>query len=69
MYPYFGIVVGLAWLNDPKSYACGSVATGRAFHARQVKGDNPDKKGVKLSFPGKETWHRRKVFSLSFFLF
>jgi len=46
MYPYFGIVVGLAWSNDPKSYACCSLATGRAFHARQVKGDNPVIKGV-----------------------
>jgi hypothetical protein len=33
------------WSNDPKSYADDSVATGRAFHATQVKGDDPDKKG------------------------
>jgi hypothetical protein len=46
MYPYFGIVVGLAWSNDPKSYACDSVGTGRAFHATQAKGYNPEKKGV-----------------------
>ena len=37
--------MGLAWSNDPESYAGSSIATGRASHARQVKGDNPDKKG------------------------
>ena len=37
--------VGLAWSNDPQSYVGGSVATGSASHARQVKGDDPDKKG------------------------
>jgi hypothetical protein len=36
-YPYFDEAVGLAWSNDPESYAGGSVATGRASHARQVK--------------------------------
>ena len=34
------------WLNDPETYAGGSVATGRAFHARHVEGDDPDKKGT-----------------------
>ena len=29
----------------PESYAGGSLATGRVSHARQVKGDDPDKKG------------------------
>jgi hypothetical protein len=38
-------VVGLAWSNEPGSYAGGSFATGRASHARQVEGDDPDKKG------------------------
>ena len=33
----------LAWCNDPKSYAGGSVATGRATLAGQVKGEHPDK--------------------------
>jgi hypothetical protein len=47
-YPYIDIVVGLAWSDDPESYAGGSVATGRASHARQVKGDDPDKK----AYPG-----------------
>jgi hypothetical protein len=37
-------VVGLAWSND--------VATGRASHARQVKHDNPEKKG----YPGPLGW-------------
>jgi hypothetical protein len=40
-------VVGLVWSHDPKSYA-----TGRASHARQVKGDDPDKKG----YPGPPGW-------------
>jgi hypothetical protein len=41
-YPYFDIVVGLAWTDDPESYAGGIVATGRVCLAGQVKGDNPD---------------------------
>jgi hypothetical protein len=51
-YPYFVIVVGLVWSNDPESYAGSSVATGRASHARQVEGDDPDKKG----YPGPPSW-------------
>ena len=31
-------------LNDPESYAGGSVTTDRVFHARQVKGDDPNKR-------------------------
>jgi hypothetical protein len=42
---YFDVAVGLVWSNDPESYAGGNVATGRATHDRQVKGDEPDKKG------------------------
>jgi hypothetical protein len=38
---HFEVVGGLEWSNDPKSYAGGSVATGRASHARKVKGDDP----------------------------
>jgi hypothetical protein len=45
-------VVGLVWSNDPESDAGGSVATGRVSHARQVKGDEPDKKG----YPGPPGW-------------
>jgi hypothetical protein len=33
------------WSNDLENYANGSVATGWASHARQVEGDDPDKKG------------------------
>jgi hypothetical protein len=42
MYPYFDVVVGLTWSNDPESYAGGSIATGRFSLAGQVKGDDPD---------------------------
>jgi hypothetical protein len=41
-------MVGLAWSNDPESYAGGSVATDRVSHARWVKGDDPDKTGIIL---------------------
>ena len=34
----------LAWPNDPESSAGGSVATARASHAGQVKGDDPARK-------------------------
>jgi len=44
-YHFFDAVVGLVCSNDPKSYKGGSVATSRVSHARQVKGDDPDKKG------------------------
>ena len=36
-------VRSLAWCNDPESYAGGSVATGRATLAGQVKGEHPNK--------------------------
>jgi hypothetical protein len=49
---YFDVVVGLAWSKDPAGYAGGSVATGRASPARQVKGDDPDKK----THPGPPGW-------------
>jgi hypothetical protein len=45
MYPYFDVVAGLSWSEDPESYVGGSIATGRGSHAGQVKGDDPDKKG------------------------
>jgi hypothetical protein len=51
-YPYFDIVVGLAWSHDPESCAGGSVAAGMFSHAGQVKGDDPDKKG----YPGPPGW-------------
>jgi hypothetical protein len=52
MYPYSEVVVGLAGSDDPKSYAGGSLDTSRVFHARQVIGDDPDKKG----YPGLPVW-------------
>ena len=39
---HFDVVRGLEWSKDPESYAGGSVPTGRAFLAGQVKGDDPD---------------------------
>jgi hypothetical protein len=41
-------VVGLVWSHDPKSYAGDSIR----YHARQDKGDDPDKKG----YPGPPGW-------------
>jgi hypothetical protein len=39
---YFDVAVGLVWSNDPESYAGGSIPTGRATHAGQIEGDDPD---------------------------
>jgi hypothetical protein len=36
------------WSDGPENYAGGSVSPGRDSHAREVKGDDPDKKG----YPG-----------------
>jgi hypothetical protein len=44
-------VVGLAWY-DPESCAGGSDAIDIVSLARQVKGDDPDKKG----YPGPPGW-------------
>jgi hypothetical protein len=41
-YLHLDLVVKLAWSNDSKRYADGSVATGRVSHAGQVEGDDPD---------------------------
>jgi hypothetical protein len=41
-YPYFDVVVGFAWSRDPESYANGSIPTGKASHAGQVKCGGPD---------------------------
>jgi hypothetical protein len=35
-------VVGLAWSNESRSYAGGSIATGRVSHARLVCDEDPD---------------------------
>jgi len=45
-------MVGFVQSHDPENYAGGSVCTGRASHARQVKGDDPVKKG----YPGPPGW-------------
>jgi hypothetical protein len=45
-------VVGLVWSNDPESQAGGSIATGRVTQARQIKGDDADKK----EHPGPPGW-------------
>jgi hypothetical protein len=46
------IVAGLAQSKDHESYAGSSTATGRGSHGRQVKGDDPHKKG----YPGPPGW-------------
>jgi hypothetical protein len=51
-YPYFYVVVGLAWSYDPESYAGGSLAIGRVFHAGQFKDDSQNKK----RYPGPPVW-------------
>jgi hypothetical protein len=55
-YPYFEVVVGLVWSHDPKSYVAVAYATGRASHARQVKGDDPDKRDTVVLQVGGLSW-------------
>jgi hypothetical protein len=52
MYPCFDVGVEIVWSYVSDSYAGGSVATGRACHARQIKGDDIGKKG----FPVRPFW-------------
>ena len=52
----FDVVVGLARSYEPDSYAGGSLATGRVFHARQVDDNGPDKK----ENPGPPCWRSLK---------
>jgi hypothetical protein len=52
LYPYFDVVVGLVWSFDPESCVGCSEYTSNVFHASQVKGDDPDKKG----YPGPPGW-------------
>jgi hypothetical protein len=51
-YPYFDVVVGLVRSFDPEICAGCSEGTCTPFHASQVKGDDPDKKG----YPGSPGW-------------
>jgi hypothetical protein len=44
LYLFFDVMVGLAWPYDPESYAGGSLAAGRVYHAGQIKDGDPDKK-------------------------
>ena len=45
-------MMGLVWSKDPESKAGGSVTTGRAYHAGQIKVDGPCIKGD----PGPPGW-------------
>jgi len=36
------MVLGLVWSNESRSYARGSLATGRASHARLVRDEDPN---------------------------
>ena len=38
------------WLNDPQNHTGGSVATGRASYAGQVKGDDQNKRDTLVSY-------------------
>jgi len=40
------MVVGLVWSNESWSYAGGSIATGRASHARLVCDEDPDQEAI-----------------------
>jgi hypothetical protein len=51
-YQYIEVLVELAWSKDSESYAGGGTAKGIASFARQVKGDNQDKK----EYPGIPVW-------------
>jgi hypothetical protein len=51
-YPYFDVVVDLCGHMIPRAMLAVAYATGRASHARQVKGDDPDKNG----YPGPPGW-------------
>ena len=50
-----------AWCNDPESYAGGSVATGWATLAGQVKGEHPDKE----RYTGPPVWGLGRWASMS----
>jgi hypothetical protein len=50
--PYLDVVLRFAWSEDPERYTGVSVATARASHAGQVKGDDPDER----EYPGPPGW-------------
>jgi hypothetical protein len=52
MYPYFAVVTGLVWPNDPESNGSGSIAASRTSNTGQFKGDDSDKK----VYPGPSGW-------------
>ena len=43
--PFFDVLVKVVWTSDYGSCTGGNVAFGGTFNVRQVKGDDPDKKG------------------------
>jgi hypothetical protein len=51
-HPYFDVVVGLCGHMIPRAMLAVAYAIGRASHARQVKGDDSEKKG----YPGPPGW-------------
>jgi hypothetical protein len=57
--PYFDVVLGLAWSNDPERYAGGRVATGRVSLAGQVKGNDRLSwgLGVRLTTSHRKNYH------------
>jgi hypothetical protein len=52
IYPFFFVVVGFLWSNEPESYACGSLAVARVSHAGEVKGGDPDQEGPGIPVGG-----------------
>jgi hypothetical protein len=46
----------LVWSDVSESYAGGSVATGRVYHARQIKGDDTDKRDSLVFQVGNWAW-------------
>jgi hypothetical protein len=51
-YPYFDVLVSLCDHTILRAMLAVAYATGRASHARQVKGDDPDRKG----YPDPPCW-------------
>jgi hypothetical protein len=58
-YPYFDVLAGLAWSEDPESYADGSIDAGRGSHAGQVKVMTQTKRDtlvLQMTTPPYKTW-------------